>query len=180
MLSLRYPRFSPQCPFWTIFRDRGCFIKASPNVGLEPTTLRLRVWCSTDWASRAVAMLILNGLCFADYVMQRFLLEYEASSSKYSGISWLNGLVVWFSLWVREAPGSNPGWAQLIIFILTSSIFLLDHISTCFTPFCVKKLGSTEIWTRIAGFKVQSANHYTIEPVRRGWDSNPRGQSPMD
>ena len=24
-----------------------------PNVGLEPTTLRLRVWCSTDWASRA-------------------------------------------------------------------------------------------------------------------------------
>ena len=24
--------------------------------------------------------------------------------------------------------------------------------------------GSTEIWTRIAGFKVRSANHYTIEP----------------
>ena len=34
-------------------------------------------------------------------------------------------------------------------------------------------LGSTEIWTRITGFKVQSANHYTIEPptllyVKRG------------
>ena len=28
--------------------------KTSPNVGLEPTTLRLRVWCSTDWASRAL------------------------------------------------------------------------------------------------------------------------------
>ena len=27
-----------------------------------------------------------------------------------------------------------------------------------------KMLGPTEIWTRIAGFKVQSANHYTIEP----------------
>ena len=26
----------------------------------------------------------------------------------------LNGLVVWFSLWVREAPGSNPGWALLL------------------------------------------------------------------
>ena len=26
----------------------------SPNVGLEPTTLRLRVSCSTDWASRAI------------------------------------------------------------------------------------------------------------------------------
>ena len=28
----------------------------SPNVGLEPTTLRLRVSCSTDWASRAVQL----------------------------------------------------------------------------------------------------------------------------
>ena len=27
-----------------------------------------------------------------------------------------------------------------------------------------EKAGSTEIWTRIAGFRVQSANHYTIEP----------------
>ena len=26
----------------------------TPNVGLEPTTLRLRVSCSTDWASRAI------------------------------------------------------------------------------------------------------------------------------
>ena len=29
----------------------------SPNVGLEPTTLRLRVSCSTDWASRAHSFL---------------------------------------------------------------------------------------------------------------------------
>ena len=28
----------------------------SPNVGLEPTTLRLRVSCSTDWASRALIL----------------------------------------------------------------------------------------------------------------------------
>ena len=28
----------------------------SPNVGLEPTTLRLRVSCSTDWASRAMLL----------------------------------------------------------------------------------------------------------------------------
>ena len=26
---------------------------SAPNVGLEPTTLRLRVSCSTDWASQA-------------------------------------------------------------------------------------------------------------------------------
>ena len=28
----------------------------------------------------------------------------------------------------------------------------------------IKKTGPTEIWTRIAGFKVQSANHYTMGP----------------
>ena len=27
----------------------------------------------------------------------------------------LNGLGVWFSLWVREVPGSNPGWAHLFV-----------------------------------------------------------------
>ena len=27
----------------------------------------------------------------------------------------LNGLGVWFSLWVREVPGSNPGWAHFYI-----------------------------------------------------------------
>ena len=32
-----------------------------------------------------------------------------------------------------------------------------------------KREGSTEIWTRIAGFKVQSANHYTIEPQLVCW-----------
>ena len=30
----------------------------------------------------------------------------------------LNGLGVWFSLWVREVPGSNPGWA--LIFVLSA------------------------------------------------------------
>ena len=29
----------------------------------------------------------------------------------------------------------------------------------------IKDEGPTEIWTRIAGFKVQSANHYTMEPL---------------
>ena len=29
--------------------------------------------------------------------------------------------------------------------------------------------GPTEIWTRIAGFRVQSANHYTMGPKRNNW-----------
>ena len=31
------------------------------------------------------------------------------------------------------------------------------------------KEGPTEIWTRIAGFKVQSANHYTMGPLHALW-----------
>ena len=27
------------------------------------------------------------------------------------------------------------------------------------------RIGPTEIWTRIAGFRVQSANHYTMGPL---------------
>ena len=35
----------------------------------------------------------------------------------------------------------------------------------CLSPAALLKVsGSTEIWTRIAGFRVLSANHYTIEP----------------
>ena len=67
-------------------------------------------------------------------------------------------------------------WSHFVAWVntckLISCIFVLRFLG--------KNLGSTEIWTRIAGFKVQSANHYTIEPKRRGWDSNPRGQSPLD
>ena len=46
-------RVSVCCPHIEIFY---CFIfqnQPAPNVGLEPTTLRLRVSCSSDWASRA-------------------------------------------------------------------------------------------------------------------------------
>ena len=36
-----------------LFRN-FCFWKfSSPDEGLEPATLRLKVWCSTDWANRA-------------------------------------------------------------------------------------------------------------------------------
>ena len=34
-----------------------------------------------------------------------------------------DGLVVWFSLWVREVPGSIPGQAQIFIIFLNSSFY---------------------------------------------------------
>ena len=40
-----------------------------------------------------------------------FWKEIYALNSDSVSQQWLSGLGVWFSLWVREVPGSNPGWA---------------------------------------------------------------------
>ena len=44
----------------------------------------------------------------------------------------LNGLGVWFSLWVREVPGSNPGWAHFSfhdLLLIPVSNFILHFYS---------------------------------------------------
>ena len=33
----------------------------TPDEGLEPATLRLKVWCSTDWANRALGKVVIKG-----------------------------------------------------------------------------------------------------------------------
>ena len=45
-------------------------------------------------------------------------------------------------------------------------IFIFDVKLQCHFP--IKTSGSAEIWTRITGFRVQSANHYTTEPCSAG------------
>ena len=37
---------------------------------------------------------------------------------------WLVGLGVWFSLWVREVPGSNPGRALILFFLVNLQLLL--------------------------------------------------------
>ena len=56
------------------------FSKEQPNVGLEPTTLGLRVPCSTDWASRAILTLrIFDGFQWAlVLVMLHLFLSFKA------------------------------------------------------------------------------------------------------
>ena len=47
-------------------------------------------------------------------------------------VSWLVGLGVWFSLRVREVPGSNPGRALVLIAYSISydiTAYQLDHVS---------------------------------------------------
>ena len=71
---------------------------------------------------------------------------------------WLVGLGVWFSLRVREVPGSNPGRALLQLCLLSLHI----HVG--------KKKGKESNAMEGMGCKNQ----------RRGWDSNPRVQSTLD
>ena len=50
-------------------------------------------------------------------------------------------------------------WSQLLTWTNVGVLFFNDRCATESMFWCF-----TEIWTWIAGFKVQSANHYTIEP----------------
>ena len=72
-------------------------------------------------------------------------------------------------------PGSNRGPLDLQSNALPTALSRLMKnygILSLFSLFGTKRkeirkkmLGPTEIWTRIAGFRVQSANHYTIGPL---------------
>ena len=134
--------------------------RISPNVGLEPTTPRLRVSCSTDWANRADILVFetcpfcfwvgvtkmkrgekkikapprfeLGISCLLDrrfnqlshgatlkyriilmHLWKTPMIERGRSTQRWSTCR-LVGLGVWFSLRVREVPGSNPGRAQFL------------------------------------------------------------------
>lgn len=59
-------------------------------------------------------------------------------------------------LWPRRDSNTQPSDLESDALPLRHGVTLIRAVQ--------KDWGSTEIWTRIAGFKVQSANHYTIEP----------------
>ena len=62
---------------------------------------------------------------------------------------------------IEQRINNGPAHDEEIIFNeVKSSTF---HSRTFYFA---KKRGPTEIWTRIAGFRVQSANRYTIRPLR--------------
>ena len=64
-------------------------------------------------------------------------------------------------LWPRRDSNTQPSDLESDALPLRHGVSLII-LHTILSPKNI--VGSTEIWTRIAGFKVQSANHYTIEP----------------
>ena len=89
-----------------------------------------------EWSSKSKSSSSSRGRTKNEYYEINFwtwLIELKASFV-YINIcaSWclrLNGLGVWFSLWVREVPGSNPGWAQLLFKSLFWSLKLRQLLS---------------------------------------------------
>ena len=84
----------------------------APNEGLEPSTLRLKVWCSTDWANRALWRLTRQCYCHS-WTVTNFH---------------FNGAFIIFSLFVSvltrkmknwvHCPGIEPGsqeWESCMI-----------------------------------------------------------------
>ena len=71
----------------------------------------------------------------------------------------LASLGYWYSkenLWPRRDLNTQPSDLESDALPLRHGVTLIRAVQ--------KDWGSTEIWTRIAGFRVLSANHYTIEP----------------
>ena len=75
----------------------------APNEGLEPSTLRLKVWCSTDWANRALWRLSCQCHCHS----------WTDMNVHFNGVSpifslFVNVLTREMKNWVH-CPGIEPG-----------------------------------------------------------------------
>ena len=85
-----------------------------------------------------------------------------------------------YSCFLRSLPGFDSRPMHMLLYAMADVVgsmhavyIFLKGKCLCFAMSLKLDLGSTEVWTRITGFKVQSANHYTMEPptllyVKRG------------
>ena len=92
----------------------------SPNVGLEPTTLRLRVSCSTDWASRAVYLLkedsASTDTCYAPFCDDLYL-----------GITYVGLKKLKLMLTLVSSPCCWPSWMVALAVCPTCIDWLCEH-----------------------------------------------------
>ena len=107
-----------------------------------------------------------------------FMILFEKNCSVENDISLPNGAIrqnIAFSLimFLLSTFGSKAQflftWRDSLIwapdlFSIFCTFIHWNFSKYIFKTFC-SKVGSTEIWTRVFGLRVQGANHYTIEPI---------------
>ena len=57
-------------------------VNVPPDMGLEPMTLRLKVWCSTDWANRAGLHVILPSKYCVRFSSEQLVLSLDMDLKK--------------------------------------------------------------------------------------------------
>ena len=93
----------------------------TPNVGLEPTTPRLRVSCSTDWASRAIQNNVsTTSNCYA-YVLVVYILTHNVGLEPTTG---------------TEMTFTNCGVKKIIVWLSIDQTGWSLHIKTSSTQQC--------------------------------------------
>ena len=99
---------------------------SSPDEGLEPATLRLKVWCSTDWANRAcviskpettvrLSIFESQNCWLATGKIWKWLPLYAAKTSFWQFFSWglFSGTIVRFKLTYLSQPIFHRPHARL-------------------------------------------------------------------
>ena len=87
---------------------------------------------------------------------ERVLLKTNHWIEKYGLSDIVNHIPAWF--WIREKLSGLNVYISLNRNAMKTWWYLMSHDRQ-------QKWGPAEIWTRIAGFRVQSANRYTTEPA---------------
>ena len=103
--------------------------------GLEPAIPWFVVRCLIRWATRPVTLYCLEMAGRSNRLPFHWRQKLAALVA-----TWLVGLGVWFSLRVREVPGSNPGGAHQFFIILTIALQkIISLICNFFKAFSIQK-----------------------------------------
>ena len=137
-----------------IKRKSGLFIRSSQSTYISCQSCRpllthnmYRIFCT--WVSREIRtnIITITTLTFHKSFDKENVLEVHEC---------ISGIRLRYKL-----AFFNPD--HYCVVLKYSIYFTLDRRKRVFQE--KKNEGPTEIWTRIAGFKVQSANHYTMGPI---------------